>query len=82
MLTTAFLSLHPPCAPYRLSLQIVLHKNLMRLRQFMAAPDEPIPNAPKDWMPPMPTPDTPPAGESDSESDSTGDEVRRWGAMY
>lgn len=53
----------------------------MRLRQFMAAPDEPIPNAPKDWMPPMPTPDTPPAGESDSESDSTGDEVRRWGAM-
>lgn len=55
------------------SLQILLHKNLMRLRQFMAAPDKPIPDAPKDWTPPMPRPDTPSTGDSDSDKDSDDD---------
>lgn len=63
-----------PADPSWISLQIVLHKNLMRLRHFMANPDQPIPDAPKDWMPPMPRPDTPPAEESDHDSDSA-DEV-------
>lgn len=63
----AALSLYP-------SLQILLHKNLMRLRQFMAAPDQPVPDAPKDWMPPMPRPETSSSEGSDSECDSD-DEV-------
>lgn len=62
-----------PARPSPCSLQIVLHKNLMRLRQFMAAPDMPIPDAPRDWMPPMPRPDTPPAEESDDDEVSVSE---------
>lgn len=69
----------PPTFPPR-SLQILLHKNLMRLRQFMASPDMPIPDAPKDWMPPMPRSDTPPPEESDDGSDSAN-EVRAYTAV-
>ena len=40
----------------------------------MANPDQPIPEAPKDWMPPMPRPESPPAEDSDHDSDA-GNEV-------
>ena len=46
----------------------------MRLRLFMENPDQPIPDAPKDWMPPMPRPETPPAEEeSDHDSDAVNE---------
>ncbi|CAM9727151.1 unnamed protein product, partial [Scytosiphon promiscuus] len=60
-----------------ISLQIVLHKNLMRLRLFMAAPDKPIPDAPRDWMPPMPTPDSPSTGDSEGGVESGDDQATR-----
>ena len=55
-----------PPVPTDPSLQVVLHKNLMRLRLFMASPEEPIPDAPKDWMPPVARAFTPPPGKNAS----------------
>lgn len=39
----------------RNSLQVLLHKNLMRLRLFMALPDQQMPDAPEGWRPPPPS---------------------------
>lgn len=41
----------------------------------MANPDQPIPDAPKDWMPPMPRPETPPAEEESDHDSDAGNEV-------
>ncbi|CAM9210620.1 unnamed protein product, partial [Laminaria digitata] len=58
------------------SLQIVLHKNLMRLRLFMNEPDEPIPDAPKDWLPPVARSYTPPPGATASGDATEGEDTQ------
>ncbi|CAM9427188.1 unnamed protein product [Ascophyllum nodosum] len=59
-----------------ISLQILLHKNLMRLRQYMINPQMPIPDAPKTWKPPLPRAQRLPSGDAESTLGAKGQQSK------